>query len=490
MHVIRISCHILGSICVLILGVYRCINNYKQDYIDFQKITFSKIKIFVMYILGLWHFLYCGFYGWKYENLGNILGVFSYIFSIFYTFFLFIILTLFHERKDDNTCLESICTFFIVLINIFTSIDVLSSDFMFKIDTEKTSNFSKTNTSSSPARAIEAIENADQFLSPPVIEFSLLAIDLLLSKANESNFPKRVSSSCISSDVSKNGLLLSRFVKTSIRHIFFLLSCGFTAFTFTEFLKNDISSSDIEIYVITHNVISSIVLLLLTLPILYMVKGWTSKMKDITCKEIISQFCKSFQFNFWVFILFITSIGSVIYNILSCLGTRTTKMQNDRLIYVDKIMNIIIIFPQTLFILWTYSCKKSENSIGFDCCKRNSRCSNFFQWLFKDGMYVVCSLLSIINLGLWVSESIGKEELIYFEGDKDILMIYIKLSFFLTIFYRFQTGLEFLKLFWMHDRFSLNEKQMCLSDYIVVLLYYFIIQLSLVTCMQLYSIHV
>lgn len=153
-------------------------------------------------------------------------------------------------------------------------------------------------------------------------------------------------------------------------------------------------------------------------------------------------------------------------------------------------MNIIIVFPQTLFILWTYSCKKSENSIGFDCCKRKSRYSNFFQWLFKDGMYVVCSLLSIINLGLWVSESIGKEELIYFEGDKDILMIYIKLSFFLTIFYRFQTGLEFLKLFWMHDRFSLNEKQMCLSDYIVVLLYYFIIQLSLVTCMQLYSIHV
>lgn len=148
--------------------------------------------------------------------------------------------------------------------------------------------------------------------------------------------------------------------------------------------------------------ISSIVLLLLTLPILYMVKGWTSKMKDITCKEIISKFCKSFQFNFWVFILFITSIGSVIYNILSCLGTRTTKMQNDTLIYVDKIMNIIIVFPQTHFILWTYSCKKSENSIGFDCCKRNSRCSNFFQWLFKDGMYVVCSLLSIINLSTLV----------------------------------------------------------------------------------------
>lgn len=90
MHVIRISFHVLGSIFVLILGVYRCIKNSKQDYIDFQKITFSKIKIFVMYILGLWHFLYCGFYGWKYGNLGNILGVFSYISSIFFTHFLFL----------------------------------------------------------------------------------------------------------------------------------------------------------------------------------------------------------------------------------------------------------------------------------------------------------------------------------------------------------------------------------------------------------------
>ncbi|XP_052692529.1 uncharacterized protein LOC128170398 isoform X7 [Crassostrea angulata] len=132
MHVIRISFHVLGSIFVLILGVYRCIKNSKQDYIDFQKITFSKIKIFVMYILGLWHFLYCGFYGWKYGNLGNILGVFSYISSIFYTFSLFITLTMFHERKDDNTWPEAFCTFCIVLVNIFTSIDVLSSDFMFK----------------------------------------------------------------------------------------------------------------------------------------------------------------------------------------------------------------------------------------------------------------------------------------------------------------------------------------------------------------------
>lgn len=200
MHVIRISFHVLGSIFVLILGAYRCIKNSKQDYIDFQKITFSKIKIFVMYILGLWHFLYCGFYGWKYGNLGNILGVFSYISSIFYTFSLFITLTMFHERKDDNTWPEAFCTFCIVLVNIFTSIDVLSSDFMFKIDNEKTSNFSTTNTSS-PGRAIEAIANADQFLSPPVIEFSLLAIDLLLSKASESNFPKRGSLSCISKRV-------------------------------------------------------------------------------------------------------------------------------------------------------------------------------------------------------------------------------------------------------------------------------------------------
>lgn len=52
-----------------------------------------------------------------------------------------------------------------------------------------------------------------------------------------------------------------------------------------------------------------------------------------------------------------------------------------------------------------------------------------------DGMYIVCFFLSIINFGLWVSESIGKEELIFFEGDKDIMMIYLKLLFFLIIFY-------------------------------------------------------
>lgn len=94
-----------------------------------------------MYILGLWYFLYCGFYGWKYGNLGNILGVFSYIFSIFYIFFFFIILMLFYERKDDNIWLEVFCIFCIVLVNIFIFIDVFLLDFMFKIDNEKISNF-------------------------------------------------------------------------------------------------------------------------------------------------------------------------------------------------------------------------------------------------------------------------------------------------------------------------------------------------------------
>ncbi|XP_052692585.1 uncharacterized protein LOC128170398 isoform X8 [Crassostrea angulata] len=106
---------ISASLCVLIVS----------------KTVMHVIRI-SFHVLGLWHFLYCGFYGWKYGNLGNILGVFSYISSIFYTFSLFITLTMFHERKDDNTWPEAFCTFCIVLVNIFTSIDVLSSDFMFK----------------------------------------------------------------------------------------------------------------------------------------------------------------------------------------------------------------------------------------------------------------------------------------------------------------------------------------------------------------------
>lgn len=55
-------------------------------------------------------------------------------------------------------------------------------------------------------------------------------------------------------------------------------------------------------------------------------------------------------------------------------------------------------------------------------------------------------------MGLWISDSISKENLIYKVDDDDFWNLFKNVTLLLTTFFRFQTSLEFLKLYWHHEK--------------------------------------
>ena len=91
-------------------------------------------------------------------------------------------------------------------------------------------------------------------------------------------------------------------------------------------------------------------------------------------------------------------------------------------------------------------------------CKPNSRDSSprieKMRKYLEGHVYYYCSLLGTMNLALWICDSIGELRLPVFSielnhaYDPPVWEILNKLIFPLTIFFRFHTGLDFLKLYW------------------------------------------
>lgn len=75
-------------------------------------------------------------------------------------------------------------------------------------------------------------------------------------------------------------------------------------------------------------------------------------------------------------------------------------------------------------------------------------------------MYVF--FLGVLNLGLWVSDSIGEEWFLVFSYvlykvyDMEVWFVINKIVLFLIIFFWFYFGLDFLEIYWKYKN-SLNE---------------------------------
>lgn len=88
------------------------------------------------------------------------------------------------------------------------------------------------------------------------------------------------------------------------------------------------------------------------------------------------------------------------------------------------------------------NCENCDDSIRYEC--ESNRC--------KEIVYFACSLLGILNMGLWISDSISKENIIYKEDDDDFWNLFKNVTLLLTTFFRFQASLEFIKLYWHHEK--------------------------------------
>lgn len=194
---VLITFHIIGLLSVWYL-IYSRINQWQDDENLSTGNTFLKIKLISLYIFGLGYMFHCGYFIWKHTFPNDCrdevlsrrikdMGIAYNSISIAYTLFLFLYFGMFYVRRRDNTIEENAASLGILLANSFIWLDTLfsESDSLFKNHFDENNSTMSLNLTESSNRAMEAIEKTDPFLSPAMIEFSLLAIDMLFTKTDD-----------------------------------------------------------------------------------------------------------------------------------------------------------------------------------------------------------------------------------------------------------------------------------------------------------------
>lgn len=453
-EIILIICHLSATVLIALLKYF---HKNVSDCYNQQGITFLKLKLISMYTFGACYFLHCVLYIWKHvvqSNGQKAIGVASYLITSLNICILFIYFDVSIERKYlytfRNTCLSLGA---ILFMNIGSVSNALSSGFLFvtHMDNNTANNYivsRNTSISSDVTRLMKALEITEPLLSSAIVGYSLLTMDLLCPNAcdhdalpNSDNQMQTNGSRVTDHNYSNNqnielcGILFQLAV--------FLASVWLFAITFTGLLTG-YTVADLKVYVTSHIIMKSFIFIIF---IIIIDVGTKYKF----CEESIPISSNSrirYHFNIWIFILIFAFIGNFCYHV-RCL-TRTAHLQDTKVkdyVIFDNTISIIIGISQTLFILRTYFGKKFENSI--DLSERRE----CVKWLYNDGLYFACSLLAMINMGLWISDSIGNDRLIY----KPDGNLFYKISLLLTTFFRFQIGLEFLKLYWCNGTIKSNS---------------------------------
>lgn len=425
--------HAFGIVLILILGAIR-LRKYGTNYSDHRGNTFVKIKLIIVFTFGILYIFHCGLYIWKssLNDVNECIGIVSYVGGAIHIFLLLLYFAVFdkidyNEFKSHGSdtspeerrkcCQNALSILAIIFTNFGSWIDALSTACLFKTHTDPTQNVT---------RAIEVIEKTKPLISSAIIGFSLLTIDLLFPKTSMtfSESDLQTNDTPLRQSVNSNNFMW-RFFKTMAQHIFFLASFGFFAFTFTETLISD-PSSDLKAYVITQISIKTLnVLIILTLSITCTICLYGKRSNiSITMSH----------YNVWLFMLIFTCIGNISYHIACFFLSDSIHNENIKeIIYGDNIVSIILAVLQTLFIIGNYLGNINEN---WDDSSKSKNC-----------VYFTCSLLSMLNFGLMISDSIGKEGLIFKPCDCKVGSILKTVSLLLTIIFHFQTSLEFLKLY-------------------------------------------
>lgn len=192
---VLITFNVIGVIFVAILSYLRAKHSGFGNRKNRRKLTFLKIKLFSMYIFGICYLFHCGLYLWKHFSflsidecyVNSVLGLLYNFITMMYTLLLFIYFANFYDRTVENTFAENFMSPGILVSNACIWLDTIfsESNFLFKSENDHDP-LQILNVTQPTFEAIEIIEKADPFLIPAMIEFSLMAIDLLFTKRNPS----------------------------------------------------------------------------------------------------------------------------------------------------------------------------------------------------------------------------------------------------------------------------------------------------------------
>lgn len=447
----------IGLISVVVLLFLRQRNSRSELPEHKTSITFLKIKLISLYIFGLGYMFHCGLYTWK--NFSNDicpensdLSIAFNILSILYTFILFIYFAQYYERCDENTFGENAASLGIFLTNACIWFNALfsESNSLFKNQMISDNSTTVINVTISEKRAIEAIEKSDPFLSPAMIEFSLISIDMLFLKhVYSTQTSKSTNSNDSVNETEKDDVSrLPSCVRITGQVFVSLVVLTLFVFTFVVVITNDPSNDildhpdDFNVYVIMQLIIKLLLLILISISLFV---EWS---------------CLAFHLNVSAFVLLVTCFGNVVYHTLYCVALYSEGKKNESqfigVSWADNIISMFLALFQTVFILGTHLPKDYEH---FMCHTQSRNCKSCLHNKF---VHYACCLLGILNLGLWISISIGEGRLpvftisIYKAYDKIVWSFINKIILPLTIFFRFHTGLDFLEFYWKHNSMKRN----------------------------------
>lgn len=146
-------------------------------------------------------------------------------------------------------------------------------------------------------------------------------------------------------------------------------------------------------------------------------------------------------------VLLVTTVGNVSYHILYivalALDDRKYQLESMVISLIVNGLSILLALLQMILI-------QVIRSNDFTCpsSQENQQCSH------KSFLYYACFTLSLINFALWASDSFGEDRrsilsIVYNWSYNQLGSSVVYTIFFpLTVFFRFQSGLDFLEFYW------------------------------------------
>lgn len=442
--ILFIFSNLFGISGFLLLIYLRC--KISSVRISTTEFTFSKFKLILLYIFGIGYMFHSGLYAWKHYDFQEECSensCFDFIYdisSILYTFIIFVYFALFHDRKLEQAVKKYYVLIPIIVANVCIWLNAIlfGSDFLYEKLPNNNSTSTIINITESSNLAVEAIEKADTFCLPAMVEFSLMAIDMLFTENDYTINGYSAGKSSIIQARHKFGKICQiNIVKTTFQVVVSLAALLHFAFVFTIVLTTNSTDNilDHSHYFLVYFCFE----LVMKLSMLMLILIWFCKY--CKCAHLICKFTPSLG------VLFFTTCGNVSYHILYIVALTLDARKYQRVsMIISSNVNSLSLF---LAILQSFLIQVIRSN-DFICTssQENQQCSQ------TNFLYYTCFILSMFNFALWASDSIGEDRrsilsVVYNWSYEQVGSSVIYTIFFpLTVFYRFQSGLDFLEFCW------------------------------------------
>lgn len=411
----------------------------KEKCYQYSMCTYSMAKQISMYIFSGCFSLHVSFH--LYIHTESWMSISMNISILFYLAFLFFRFFLFIEQTTNIGCCDIFLSFLIYFANTFDFfIPLLESTYVSNCDENITSAEQISNHTSNPD--IFVLEKIHPFLVPGIVGFTLLTFEY----ESFVTFQNKIATAELNSQMPTTNK--QKMTIYFVHHILFFIVLVLFCLVLTQKLIDDfIMDSSILALICVRFVVKIFESVSFISMVSYFI--WKAQLSFCSLKnEVIQVLIKSVCCrDISIYLFFIAFLYHLVHHIILffyCHNDDTCPIS-----VIDNIVNISVDILQTIFILhvMTYSSNQSnpeDEDIQFNETFLNS----------------VISVCGFLNIGLWISDSIVKDWMninLFCKNRNERLLGILNVSLYFTMFFHFQTGLAYFKLYWIGVRSFLTQ---------------------------------